>query len=60
MGPEDAATAVEWIRPKVVIPMHWGAFPVLVQDPCDFVGPGAGDRRLDQPVVLRPGETYDL
>lgn len=59
MGPEDAATAVQWIQPKVVIPMHWGTFPLLVQDPSDFVERvrAAGST---EPVVLRPGETYEL
>lgn len=57
MGPEDAAIAVQWIRPKVVIPMHWGTFPMLLQDPSEFT------RRVEsvgesRPVVLRPGEAY--
>lgn len=58
MGPDDAAIAVQWIRPKVVIPIHWGTVPVLVQDPDDFV---QRVRRVgeSQPVVLRPGESYD-
>lgn len=58
MGPEEAAIAVQWIRPKVVIPMHWGTFPMLVQDPADFVArvKTVGETR---PVVLRPGESYE-
>jgi L-ascorbate metabolism protein UlaG (beta-lactamase superfamily) len=58
MGPEDAAIAVQWIRPKVVIPMHWGTFPILLQDPSDFVArvESVGETR---PVILRPGETYE-
>ncbi len=59
MGPEDAAVAVEWIRPKVVIPMHWGTFPVLVQDASDFAA-RVRETGASQPVVLRPGETYTL
>lgn len=57
MGPEDAAIAVQWIRPKVVIPMHWGTFPMLVQDPAEFISrvQGLGETR---PVLLRPGEVY--
>ncbi len=34
MGPEEAAYACKLIRPKIVIPEHYGTFPVLVQD-CD-------------------------
>lgn len=59
MGPEEAAIAVDWIGPKVVIPMHWGTFPILLQDPEAFVNrvEAAGRSR---PVVLRPGEVYEL
>ena len=31
MGPEEAAYACKLIRPKLVIPEHYGTFPVLVQ-----------------------------
>jgi len=29
MGPRQAAWAVKFIRPRIVIPMHYGTFPVL-------------------------------
>ncbi len=32
MGPDEAAYACKLIRPKTVIPEHYGTFPVLVQD----------------------------
>jgi len=59
MGPEDAATAVQWIQPKVVIPMHWGTFPLLVQDPSDFAA-RVRETGVTEPIILRPGETYSL
>lgn len=31
MGPELAARAAEFIRPKVAIPIHWGTWPMLAQ-----------------------------
>jgi len=31
MGPDEAAFACKLIRPKIVIPEHYGTFPVLVQ-----------------------------
>ncbi len=31
MGPEEAAMACKLIKPKAVIPHHYGTFPVLVQ-----------------------------
>ena len=37
MGPEDAAYAVrELIKPKSVIPIHFGTFPVLNRTPAEF------------------------
>ncbi|MCX7857701.1 MAG: metal-dependent hydrolase [Deltaproteobacteria bacterium] len=29
MGPKGAAYATKWINPKMVIPMHYGTFPIL-------------------------------
>lgn len=57
MGPEDAARAVEFIRPRVVIPMHYNTFDVIKQDPEHFkklVGKTA------EVVVLKPGESYSF
>ena len=59
MGPEDAFTAVQWIQPKVVIPMHWGTFPVLLQDPSEFAA-RVRESGVSEPVVLRPVESYTL
>jgi L-ascorbate metabolism protein UlaG (beta-lactamase superfamily) len=57
MGPEDAARAVGFVKPKTAIPMHYGTFPVLVQDPQGFVD-AVGNRATVR--VLRPGETIAL
>src|SRR5262245_8475888 len=54
MGPEDAARAVEFIRPRVAVPMHYNTFDVIKQDPQDFarrVGASAEVR------VLKPGQS---
>ncbi len=59
MGAADAAIATEWIAPKVVIPMHWGTFPVLAPDASDFAGRVAklsGTRA----VILQPGQTHEF
>ena len=57
MGPADAARAVDMIRPKTVIPMHYNTFDLIRQDPADFqrrVGTAA------EVVTLEPGGTYDF
>ena len=58
MGPADALRAVKLIKPKLTIPMHFGTFPPIAQDPdafaaaCAAAGFGA--------KVLRPGEAITL
>jgi L-ascorbate metabolism protein UlaG (beta-lactamase superfamily) len=37
MGPEDAVTAAEFLRAKLVLPMHYNTFPPIHQDPKAFV-----------------------
>jgi L-ascorbate metabolism protein UlaG (beta-lactamase superfamily) len=56
MDPADAAKAVELLRPRVVIPMHYGTFPPIEQDPQEFVRL-VGER--SQVVVLQPGQCYE-
>lgn len=56
MGPEDAARAVEMIRPKVVIPMHYNTFDVIRQDPQAFARRVGSQAKV---VILKPGESYE-
>lgn len=37
MGIPDAVKAVEFVRPKLVIPMHYNTWPVIASDPHEFV-----------------------
>ncbi|MBI1173822.1 MAG: metal-dependent hydrolase [Sideroxydans sp.] len=37
MGPERAAEAVKLVNPKVVIPMHYGTFPILDGTPQELI-----------------------
>lgn len=59
MGPQDAVHAVEMIEPRVVIPMHYGTFPVIEQEPGAFrdMVEEQTDARC---VVLAPGESFEL
>lgn len=38
MGIDDAVKATEFLRPKVVIPMHYKTFDVIDVDPAEFTG----------------------
>jgi L-ascorbate metabolism protein UlaG (beta-lactamase superfamily) len=55
MGPEDAVRAIDMIQPRVVIPMHYDTFEVIVQDTDEFRRL-VGDRA--EVVVLQPGGSY--
>jgi L-ascorbate metabolism protein UlaG (beta-lactamase superfamily) len=55
MGPPSAARAVDLVRPRVAIPMHYNTWPPIAQDA------EAWKRTADrfaEIVVLKPGETY--
>ncbi|HET7274691.1 MAG TPA: metal-dependent hydrolase [Longimicrobiaceae bacterium] len=57
MGPADAARAVDFIRPRTVIPMHYNALELTEQDPEDF-REAVGD--IARVEILSPGGSYDF
>ena len=57
MGPEDAARAVDMIKPRVVIPMHYDTWPLIGQDPEEF---RARVEPLAEVVVLQPGQEFEF
>jgi L-ascorbate metabolism protein UlaG (beta-lactamase superfamily) len=59
MGPEEAAYATKLINPKIVIPMHYGTFPVINQDPEDFKKLVLNKKRKINVIILKPGQTYE-
>jgi L-ascorbate metabolism protein UlaG (beta-lactamase superfamily) len=59
MGPDDALRAVNLIRPKVVIPVHFGTWELIAQDPRDWA------KRVETEtdsscVIIAPGETFTI
>jgi len=57
MGVEDAARAVEFVKPKSVIPMHYNTWDLIKADPEAFkrqVGKQAAV------VILSPGESHTI
>lgn len=58
MGPEDAATAAEWLGAKRVIPIHYNTFPPIQQDGDAFVRLLA--ERGIEGRALKPGESTEL
>ncbi|AEH45056.1 beta-lactamase [Thermodesulfatator indicus DSM 15286] len=60
MGPREAAKACELLKPKVVIPMHFGTFPLLTGTPEAFKKYLAEFAPEVFLKVLKPGETVEL
>ncbi|OQX92572.1 MAG: metal-dependent hydrolase, partial [candidate division Zixibacteria bacterium 4484_95] len=58
MDVSDAAKAVEFLKPKKVIPMHYDTFDLIKADPMEFA------KRVEplgvECVILQPGEYYKL
>ncbi|WP_062233848.1 metal-dependent hydrolase [Fictibacillus sp. FJAT-27399] len=54
MGPEDAATAAEWVNAKITVPIHYNTFPLIEQDADQFVSSLKVEGK-----VLKPGESIE-
>jgi L-ascorbate metabolism protein UlaG (beta-lactamase superfamily) len=62
MGLRSATRAVEYLKPKRVIPMHYNTFPLIEQNPEDFKNLVAQSSIGDQVevAILKPGETLPV
>lgn len=59
MGPADSLKAIEWLRPSIVLPMHYNTFPPISQSASDWAEDV--NRVTDAtPIVLDPGDDYTL
>ncbi|MBT2582514.1 metal-dependent hydrolase [Planococcus sp. ISL-109] len=56
MGPTDAAYAVELLKPKTVVPIHYNTFPPIKQDPEQFKSQVTGA----QVNIMQPGDSVEL
>lgn len=61
MGPTRAAYAAELVQPvKMIVPMHFGTYPVLVGNPADF-DKALKARKVKAPMrEMKVGETLSL
>ncbi len=60
MGPREAAKACALLRPKIVIPMHYGTFPLLTGTPEAFEAYLKEMAPETKMLVITPGETVKL
>ncbi|WP_078379416.1 metal-dependent hydrolase [Sutcliffiella halmapala] len=56
MGPDDALIAAKWLKADRVVPIHYNTFPMIEQNPEEFV------ERLPKKVglVMKPGDSIKL
>jgi len=57
MDPKGAALAASYVRPKVIVPMHYGTFPVLPGTPQQLEAALKGKTQVR---VLEPGKPWVL
>ena len=55
MGIDDAVKAVEFLRPKKVVPVHYNTFPLIEQDPQEF----ADKVKTAEVVIMKPGDSIE-
>lgn len=58
MGPDDALTALDFLRPKVAVPMHYNTWPPIAQDGDAFAARAATAGHTVR--ALKPGEALDV
>lgn len=56
MGITDAVKAVEFLKPKKVVPMHYNTWPLIKADAKEF----AAQVKKAEAVILNPGDTLDI
>ena len=59
MDPKQAAMATALISPKIAIPMHYGTWPLIEQDPKEFVRLAKKSSKA-KIVILKPGESLEV
>lgn len=58
MGPDDALTALEFLKPKVAVPIHYNTWPVIAQDGAAFAARAAQAGHTVR--ALAPGEVLEV
>lgn len=59
MGIDDSLRAIQFVKPKMVIPMHYNTFPPIVQDAAEWAK-RVNSETTASPIVLDPGGSYTI
>jgi L-ascorbate metabolism protein UlaG (beta-lactamase superfamily) len=58
MGPEDAVTALDFLKPRLAVPMHYNTWPIIAQDGAAFAARASAAGHAVR--ALQPGEAMDV
>lgn len=59
MGPHDSIQAIQWLKPRYVLPCHYNTFPPIAQDAAAWAN-DVNTRTLSNAIVLDPGGSYQF
>jgi L-ascorbate metabolism protein UlaG (beta-lactamase superfamily) len=57
MGPDDSITAIKWIQPRTVFPIHYNTFSVIYQDVAAWARRVTNETN-SQAIVVDPGLSF--
>ena len=57
MGPDDAVRAIEFIEPETVVPIHYGTWDVIQQDPQAFAQMVGSRANVE---IMKAGDAIEL
>ncbi len=60
MDPVQAAFSLTLLKPKKAVPIHYGTFPILVQDAGEFVNLARTRAPETEVVVIKPGQEVEI
>ena len=58
MGPDDALVAMDFLKPRLTIPMHYNTWPVIAQDVDSFAK--RAKRKKHKVQAMKPGDQIEL
>jgi L-ascorbate metabolism protein UlaG (beta-lactamase superfamily) len=59
MGPDDSLRAIKYIRPRMVVPMHYNTWPLIAVDVAGWAN-RVNRETMATPIVLDPGGSHTL
>ncbi len=58
MGPEDAVAALDFLKPRLAVPMHYNTWPIIAQDGAAFAA--RANEAGHTARALKPGEAVEI